>query len=173
MSPKLSVIMPVCNVESYLAECLDSALSQSFHEIEIICINDGSTDRSLQILREYEKKDPRVKVIDKANAGYGAAMNDGLDAATGEYVGILESDDYACEHAWEKLYTLAKEHDLDIVKGCYLQFTDTKESYFDAIAKVALPLSRSASSCSHRNRFQAARLPTMLLDKSKYLDSNL
>lgn len=86
MSPKLSVIMPVCNVESYLAECLDSALSQSFHEIEIICINDGSTDRSLQILREYEKKDPRVKVIDKANAGYGAAMNDGLDAATGEYV---------------------------------------------------------------------------------------
>ena len=163
MSPKLSVIMPVCNVESYLAECLDSALSQSFHEIEIICINDGSTDRSLQILREYEKKDPRVKVIDKANAGYGAAMNDGLDAATGEYVGILESDDYACEHAWEKLYTLAKEHDLDIVKGCYLQFTDTKESYFDAIAKVA----------RHRNRFQAARLPTMLLDKSKYLDSNL
>lgn len=137
MSPKLSVIIPVCNVESYLAECLDSALSQSFHEIEIICINDGSTDRSLQILREYEKKDPRVKVIDKANAGYGAAMNDGLDAATGEYVGILESDDYACEHAWEKLYTLAKEHDLDIVKGCYLQFTDTKESYFDAIAKVA------------------------------------
>lgn len=117
MSPKLSVIMPVCNVESYLAECLDSALSQSFHEIEIICINDGSTDRSLQILREYEKKDPRVKVIDKANAGYGAAMNDGLDAATGEYVGILESDDYACEHAWEKLYTLAKEHDLDMSKA--------------------------------------------------------
>lgn len=90
MSPKLSIIIPVCNVENYLADCLDSALRQSFQDVEIICINDGSTDGSLEILHKYEKQDSRVKVIDKPNAGYGAAMNDGLDAATGTYVGILE-----------------------------------------------------------------------------------
>ena len=136
MSPKLSIIMPVCNVESYLADCLDSALRQSFQDVEIICINDGSTDGSLEILRKYEKQDSRVKVIDKPNAGYGAAMNDGLDAATGTYIGILESDDYVCEHAWEKLYALASKNNLDIVKGCYLQFSETKESFFSAITKV-------------------------------------
>ena len=63
-------------------------------------------------------------------------MNDGLDAATGTYVGILESDDYVCEHAWEKLYALATKSNLDIVKGCYLQFSETKESFFNAITKV-------------------------------------
>lgn len=136
MSPKLSIIMPVCNVENYLADCLDSALRQSFQDVEIICINDGSTDGSLEILHKYEKQDSRVKVIDKPNAGYGAAMNDGLDAATGTYVGILESDDYVCEHAWEKLYALATKSNLDIVKGCYLQFSETKESFFNAITKV-------------------------------------
>ena len=136
MSPKLSIIMPVCNVENYLADCLDSALRQSFQDVEIICINDGSTDGSLEILHKYEKQDSRVKVIDKPNAGYGAAMNDGLDAATGTYVGILESDDYVCEHAWEKLYALATRSNLDIVKGCYLQFSETKESFFNAITKV-------------------------------------
>lgn len=74
------------------ADCLDSAFAAShFKTVEIICINDGSTDGSLEILHKYEKQDSRVKVIDKPNAGYGAAMNDGLDAATGTYVGILES----------------------------------------------------------------------------------
>lgn len=133
----LSVIIPVCNVENYLADCLDSALRQSFQDVEIICINDGSTDGSLEILRKYEKQDSRVKVIDKQNAGYGAAMNDGLDAATGTYIGILESDDYVCEHAWTKLFELATQNNLDVAKGCYLQFSSTEESFLNVMEQVA------------------------------------
>lgn len=133
----LSVIIPVCNVENYLADCLDSALRQSSQDVEIICINDGSTDGSLEILRKYEKQDSRVKVIDKQNAGYGAAMNDGLDAATGTYIGILESDDYVCEHAWTKLLELASQNNLDVAKGCYLQFSNAEESYFNVMEQVA------------------------------------
>lgn len=137
MKPKLSIIIPVYNVESYLADCLDSALRQSFQNVEIICINDGSTDGSLAILREYEKRDERIKVINKPNAGYGAAMNDGLDAATGTYIGILESDDYVCEHAWAKLFELAIQNNLDVAKGCYLQFSIVEESFFNVMEQVA------------------------------------
>ena len=137
MIPELSIIIPVCNVDSYLADCLDSALRQSFQNVEIICINDGSTDGSLEILRKYEKQDSRVKVIDKPNAGYGAAMNDGLDAATGTYIGILESDDYVCEHAWTKLLELASQNNLDVAKGCYLQFSNAEESFLNVMEQVA------------------------------------
>ena len=78
---KVSIVVPVCNVEQYLRECLDSAVNQTLQEIEIICVNDGSTDNSLAILKEYAAKDERVKVIDKDNAGYGHTMNVGMDAA--------------------------------------------------------------------------------------------
>ena len=81
--PIVSLLIPVYNVEKYLAECLDSALAQTLSNIEIICIDDGSTDASDTMLDEYAKKDPRVKVIHKQNSGYGASMNRGLDAATG------------------------------------------------------------------------------------------
>ena len=81
---KLSIIVPVYNVEKYLRQCLDSLITQTLKEIEIICVNDGSTDSSLQILNEYEKKDARVHVISKENAGYGNTMNLGFSAASGE-----------------------------------------------------------------------------------------
>ena len=73
----VSIVVPVCNVENYLKECMDSILNQSLQNIEIICVDDGSTDHSLSILRSYEKKDKRVKVITKANSGYGNTMNVG------------------------------------------------------------------------------------------------
>ena len=130
--PKISVIMPVCNVEKYLASCLDSALNQTMQDIEIICINDGSTDSSLAILRSYEAKDSRIKVIDKANAGYGAAMNDGLAIAAGEYVAILESDDRVCDNAWETLYAIAEENELDFVRGDYYRSNEKGDVYFNA-----------------------------------------
>ena len=82
----VSIVVPVCNVENYLEECLDSVLNQTLPEIEIICVNDGSTDNSLAILQRYEKKDSRVKVITKENSGYGNTMNVGLDAAVGKYI---------------------------------------------------------------------------------------
>ena len=86
---KVSVVIPVCNVEQYLRQCIDSVINQTLHDIEIICVNDGSKDNSEQILEEYASKDTRVKVIFKENAGYGHTMNLGIDMAKGEYIGCL------------------------------------------------------------------------------------
>lgn len=77
--PKISIVIPCYNVEKYLKQCLDSVVNQTLQDIEIICINDGSTDSTLSILREYENSDNRIKVISKHNSGYGASMNIGLD----------------------------------------------------------------------------------------------
>lgn len=119
---KVSIIIPVCNVEAYLRECLESAVNQTLVDIEIICINDGSQDNSLEILKEYAEKDSRVKVINKENAGYGHTMNIGIDMAKGEYIGILESDDYADLHMYEDLYKVAIEHDVEFVKADFYRF---------------------------------------------------
>lgn len=86
-------------------------------DIEIICVDDGSTDSSAAICDEYAAKDPRIKVIHKSNAGYGHSMNRGLENATGEYIGIVESDDFAELDMFENLYKLAKQNDADIVKS--------------------------------------------------------
>ena len=112
--PKVSVIVPVYNVENYLRECLDSLINQTLKDIEIICINDGSTDSSLEIIEEYAKRDTRIKVINKPNSGYGDSMNLGMEQATGEYIGILESDDFTEHRMFEELYNLAKSNDADI-----------------------------------------------------------
>lgn len=119
MAPKVSVIVPVYNNELYLRECLDSAINQTLEDIEIICVNDGSTDGSLGIMQEYAKRDARVRVIDKPNGGYGHTMNRGLDAAKGEYVAFLESDDSVNTSAYRKLAETADAHSLDIIKGDY------------------------------------------------------
>ena len=120
--PKVSVLVPIYNVEKYLRQCLDSLINQTLEDIEIICINDGSTDSSPEIISEYQAKDNRVKVINKANSGYGASMNMGVDAATGEYIGIVESDDYAENTMFEKLYNQAKANDLDILKSDFVKY---------------------------------------------------
>lgn len=121
MQPKVSVVIPVYNNAQYLRECLDSAVGQTLHNIEIICVNDGSTDDSLAIMREYAERDPRFVVIDKPNAGYGHTMNRGLDAATGEYVAFLESDDTIKKTAYETLSAIADRDNLDVVKGDYYE----------------------------------------------------
>ena len=118
MEIKISVIVPVYNMEAYLRECLDSVLAQSLTEIEVITINDGSSDGSLTILREYEKKDGRVKVIDKSNEGVGKARNDGLNTAAGEFVAFMDSDDYYPNHTvLETLYLAAKENGVPVAGG--------------------------------------------------------
>lgn len=94
-NPKVSIVIPIYNVERYLRQCLDSVVNQTLKDIEIICVDDGSTDSSPDIIKEYVDKDPRVKVITKPNSGYGNSMNRGFDMAEGEYIGIVESDDYA------------------------------------------------------------------------------
>ncbi len=92
---KISVLIPVFNVERYLKQCLDSIIGQSFQEIEVICVDDGSSDRSGAILDEYAQADSRIKVIHKKNTGYGNSMNAAIDSARGDYIAIIESDDFA------------------------------------------------------------------------------
>ena len=125
---KVSVLVPIYNVEDYLPECLDSLINQTLKEIEIICINDGSKDSSPEIIKEYAKKDKRIKVISKKNSGYGDSMNQGLKKATGEYIGIVESDDFIDTDAFEKLYKIAKEQNVEVVKSNFYEyFGETKK----------------------------------------------
>lgn len=137
---KVSIVVPVCNVETYLRECLDSIVNQTLKEIEIICVNDGSSDNSLSILEEYAEKDERVKIIDKDNAGYGHTMNIGMDMAKGEYIGIVESDDFVDLHMFEDLYKIAKEKNLDFIKADFNRFVKEngklKCSYIDIAARA-------------------------------------
>jgi len=121
--PKISILVPIYNVEKYLKECLDSLINQTFKDIEIICLNDGSTDSCAEILEEYRLKDARIKVINKENSGYGATMNIGLNVATGEYIGIVESDDFVKNTMFEDLYNIAAKNDADIVKSDYFYYT--------------------------------------------------
>lgn len=119
MTPKVSIVVPVYNVEQYLPECLESLASQTLKDIEIILVNDGSTDGSLDILKQYASNDSRFTIVDKANAGYGHSMNRGFERARGEYIGIVESDDCARPEMFEKLYEQAKKNDADIVRSNY------------------------------------------------------
>lgn len=114
---KVSVIVPVCNSEKYLGKCIESILAQTLEDIEIICIDDGSTDCSGSILDTYASKDERVRVAHRANAGYGAAMNAGIAMAEGEFIGIVESDDCITEDMYETLYNTAQQYQLDMVKA--------------------------------------------------------
>jgi glycosyltransferase involved in cell wall biosynthesis len=115
MPIKISILIPVYNVEKYLEQCLDSVINQTLKEIEIICVNDGSTDDSLQILEDYAKKDHRIRIVNKVNGGISSARNMGLDYVNGEYIGFVDSDDWIELDMYEKLYKNAKFHDSDIV----------------------------------------------------------
>lgn len=129
--PYVSVVVPVYNVQTFLPECLDSLISQSLKNIEIICVNDGSTDDSLTILRSYAEKDSRVKVLTKENRGYGHTMNLGFSAAKGEYIGICESDDFADKRMYEDMYRFAKKKNLDCLRRT-ITSTLSQATFFSA-----------------------------------------
>ena len=112
----MSVLVPICNVERYLRKCLKFLVRQTLEDIEIICIDDGSTDASPQIIAEYAENDARIKVITKPNSGYGDSMNKGLELAQGEYIAIVESDDFIDEDGLERMVTLAQDNDVEVVK---------------------------------------------------------
>lgn len=138
--PKVSVILPVYNVEKYLKQCMDSIVNQTLKDIEIICVDDGSTDASLSILKEYEKEDDRVKVICQQNAGAGAARNNGLSIATGEYLSFLDSDDFFSLDMLEKSYAQAKKEDADLI----VFRSDQYREDLDKIVKVSWTLREKA-----------------------------
>lgn len=123
---KVSLIVPAYNVEPYLVECMESITRQTLKDIEIICINDGSTDGTLEILKNYAEKDSRIVLIDKENGGYGIGMNIGMSVATGEYIGIVEPDDFVPVNMFGDLYEIAKEYDLDFVKADFYRFERAK-----------------------------------------------
>ncbi|WP_020005670.1 glycosyltransferase family 2 protein [Brachyspira innocens] len=111
----VSIIIPVYNVSNYLKTCLESVINQTYKELEIICINDGSTDNSFEILKEYASKDKRITIIDKKNAGVSAARNDGIEKAKGEYIFCIDSDDYIDNDFIEVFYNNAKKNNSDLV----------------------------------------------------------
>lgn len=115
IQPKVSIILPIYNQERFLQTALDSLSGQTLHDTEYICINDGSTDKSLQILTEQAKKDKRFKIIDQPNQGTGIARNNGLRMAQGEYIGFLDPDDWFEKDALSSLYKEAKEQDCDML----------------------------------------------------------
>ncbi len=118
---KISILVPCCNVENYIRECLDSIKGQTYSNIEVICINDGSKDNTGAIIDEYVASDPRFKVIHKPNSGYGDSMNKGLESCTGDYIGIIESDDWIEPDMFESMLNVAKEHKLDLVRCCWYE----------------------------------------------------
>lgn len=127
--PSLSIIMPVYNAEAHLEEALNSALEQSLQGIELICIDDGSTDSSAEILKRYEDKDDRIRIVRQKNAGSGPARNAGLAAARGSYIAFLDSDDfYPGKTCLQELYELAVANDAKIAGGSLLFFENDRLS---------------------------------------------
>lgn len=131
--PKVSVLVPVYNNAKYLHECIDSILNQTLQDIEVIIIDDGSTDpTAISILDNYAQQDQRVKVVHKKNSGYGHSMNVGLDFATGEYIAIVESDDYILPEMFETYTKVADKYNTDFIKSSFKRFIgDGKERRFE------------------------------------------
>lgn len=122
---KISIIIPVYNVENYIEKCINSLINQTLVDVEFIFVNDGSPDGSANIIKKYQKKDKRIKLIEKENGGQASARNLGLKHATGEYVAFVDSDDYVDINMYKILYECAKKDDLDIVIcDYYLVYND-------------------------------------------------
>ena len=115
--PLVSVVLPVYNAGKFLRQCLNSLKAQTLADMEFICVNDGSTDNSLSIIREFQKGDPRFIAVDKPNSGYGHAVNCGLDVAAGKYIGIVEPDDFVKPEMYERLFSAAEANGVDFVKS--------------------------------------------------------
>lgn len=128
---KVSVVVPVYNVEDYLDDCLNSIINQTLTDIEIICIDDGSTDNSLDILKEYSKDDDRIQVLHQENRGHAAATNRGIMLATGEYLFLMDSDDIIEFNALELTYNKAKKTDVDFVIFKAINYEHTEKKYYE------------------------------------------
>ena len=131
--PQVSIIVPVYNVENYIERCLNSLVNQTFKDIEVITINDGSTDKSLELLNKYEKEDIRVSVIDLGDEGVSYCRNLGIEKANGKYIMFVDSDDWIDSSMVEVMYKKAEENNLDLVMCSYIrEFKDhSKEKIFN------------------------------------------
>lgn len=124
--PKISVIVPIYKVEKYLVQCIDSILNQTLKDIEVILVDEGDRDACRFIIDHYEQNDKRVKAIHEKNGGYGASVNKGMEIAVGEYISIIESDDFIEPTMYEEMYNYAKKLDADVVKTPYYEYRDAQ-----------------------------------------------
>ena len=129
MKELISVIIPVYNVETYLERCLDTVVNQTYTNLEIICINDGSTDDSLGICKKYAARDERIRIIDQENRGLAYVRNKGIESATGEYLSFIDSDDYVDINYIEEMYNIIKKHNVDMAVANVIYEKDNMESY--------------------------------------------
>lgn len=127
---KISVIVPVYNTQKYLNECLNSLINQTFQDIEIICINDGSTDDSLEVLNEFSKKDNRIKIVTQKNSGLSASRNHGIELSKGEYIYFIDSDDYIELNTLKELYDISIENSCDLIIFKLINFYDDNYEKF-------------------------------------------
>ena len=148
--PKLSVILPIYNAEPYLRECLESIRQQTLADIEVLCVNDGSTDNSLAVINEFVREDGRFVALDKPNGGYGHSLNYGLKHACGEYVSIIEPDDFIDSRMYEDLYQFAYTDGktADVVKGSYWLYYDGRDGYPEELRTPNLAMYMRNTPCA-------------------------
>lgn len=127
--PKISIIVPIYNTEKYLQRCIDSILNQTFKDFELILVNDGSTDLSGKIIEDYARKDKRIKTLHIENSGQGAARNRGLDIATGDYIGFVDSDDWIHQDMYQVLYRECRNQNTQI---CQINHMNAKDFILDS-----------------------------------------
>ena len=133
----ISVIVPIFNVENYLEQCIESIISQTYKNLEIILVNDGSTDNSLEICKRYELNDERIYIINRINGGAASARNAGLNKASGDYICFIDGDDYwSDEKGLEKLVNIINEKNVDMINFHYRKFSEYKSKYFSCFVKI-------------------------------------
>ncbi|WP_175463353.1 glycosyltransferase family 2 protein [Selenomonas sp. KH1T6] len=128
---KVSVMLPSLNVGMYIKECIESVINQTLKDIEIICVDAGSTDGTLETIKEFMAKDDRIMLINSSKKSYGHQMNLAMEAATGEYVGIVETDDFVPGNMFEDLYKIAKKNNVDFVKADFYRFKENADGTLD------------------------------------------
>lgn len=177
--PKISVIVPIYNVEKYLNRCVDSILKQTFTDFECILVDDGSPDKCPKICDEYAKKDMRIRVIHKENGGLSDARNAGIDAAQGEYLGFVDSDDWIHPQMYEILYNSIVENNVKM-SICRAEVADEKREFrrienphFEVYSGLDILVSEySVSACTklyHRSLFRNIRYPVGRLHEDAFV----
>ena len=162
---KLSVIIPVYNSMLYLDKCIDSLVNQTINDCEFIFVSDGSTDKSVDIIKEYQKKDKRIKLLEKENGGQASARNLGLSNASGEYIAFLDSDDYVSFDMYKVMYDRANRDNLDIVVcNYYLAYPDKLEKMTNNITD------ENEKVITREEYFLLSPGPCNKLFKKEYLD---
>ncbi len=166
--PLISIIVPVYNVENYIRRCVDSLINQTYNNLEIILIDDGSPDNSGAICDEYKQRDSRVKIIHKENGGVSSARNVGLENASGEYIGFIDADDYIDTQMYEVLYRSLSDNDADMAMGIYAQenskgefiphYVGEKSEVLDRAQTIAQMLKQVKYTCSLWDKLFSAKL---------------